>query len=211
MPHASDPRLLALHGLRLKGFAEAASVAAFADLPEGDVVEHLRRAASEGHAVHREGRLTGWTLTPAGRAENERVLAEEIDAVGARDAVHSAYRRFLGLNAEMLSVCTRWQVREVDGAQVLNDHADPAYDEAVVADLAALDRAVQPICAELGRALERFGTYGPRFTHALAKIRAGQHEWFTKPIIESYHTVWFELHEDLLATLGIDRASEVSP
>jgi hypothetical protein len=27
-------------------------------------------------------------------------------------------------------------------------------------------------------------------------------------MIESYHTVWFELHEDLLATLGIQRAGE---
>jgi hypothetical protein len=24
----------------------------------------------------------------------------------------------------------------------------------------------------------------------------------------SYHTVWFELHEDLLTTLGLERASE---
>ncbi len=27
-------------------------------------------------------------------------------------------------------------------------------------------------------------------------------------MIESYHTVWFELHENLLATLGIQRARE---
>jgi hypothetical protein len=27
-------------------------------------------------------------------------------------------------------------------------------------------------------------------------------------VIDSYHTVWFELHEDLLSTLGIERASE---
>ncbi len=26
--------------------------------------------------------------------------------------------------------------------------------------------------------------------------------------MESYHTVWFELHEDLLVTLDIDRADE---
>ena len=29
-------------------------------------------------------------------------------------------------------------------------------------------------------------------------------------MIDSYHTVWFELHEDLLATLGIERSSEGS-
>jgi hypothetical protein len=39
-------------------------------------------------------------------------------------------------------------------------------------------------------------------------VLEGQPEWFTKPVIDSYHTVWFELHEDLLCTLGIERASE---
>ena len=29
-------------------------------------------------------------------------------------------------------------------------------------------------------------------------MRAGDSDWFTKPMIASYHTVWFELHEDLL-------------
>jgi hypothetical protein len=39
-------------------------------------------------------------------------------------------------------------------------------------------------------------------------LASGDRDWFTKPTIDSYHTVWFELHEDLLATLGIDRISE---
>ncbi len=33
-------------------------------------------------------------------------------------------------------------------------------------------------------------------------------EWLTKPTILSYHTLWFQLHEDLLATLGLERAAE---
>jgi hypothetical protein len=41
-------------------------------------------------------------------------------------------------------------------------------------------------------------------------VLTGDHDWFTKPILASYHTVWFELHEDLLATLGLDRASETA-
>jgi hypothetical protein len=40
-------------------------------------------------------------------------------------------------------------------------------------------------------------------------VQSGEIEWFTKPMIESYHTIWFELHEDLLASLGLDRAKEV--
>jgi pyruvate,orthophosphate dikinase len=29
-----------------------------------------------------------------------------------------------------------------------------------------------------------------------------------RPIIDSYHTVWFELHEDLMAINGLTRAAE---
>jgi len=42
-------------------------------------------------------------------------------------------------------------------------------------------------------------------------VSAGDVDWFTKPMIPSYHTVWFEMHEDLLCTLGIERGSEGEP
>ncbi len=64
--------------------------------------------------------------------------------------------------------------------------------------------------AGLAGALDRFGSYGPRFGQALDLLLGGDLDYFTKPIMPSYHTVWFELHEDLLASLGIDRASEGS-
>ncbi len=134
-------------------------------------------------------------------------MADELDASGHRALVQGCYDRFLGLNGQMLAVCTRWQVKDQD-AQELNDHTDADYDAAVMAELAELDAGVQPICAELAAALPRFANYAPRFDLALDKLRAGELEWFTKPVMESYHTVWFELHEDLLATLGINRADE---
>ncbi len=207
MAHASSPDLLALHGLRLKGFAEAPVVGELVGLDADTVTTELTKAAEKEFAVFREGRRTGWALMPAGRVENERLLAAEIDAHADRAVVQSAYDDFLALNGEMLAVCTRWQVKDAEG-QVLNDHSDPAYDNAVIDELAGLDAAVQPICARLVGQLDRFGVYAPRFTSSLEKVRGGDIDWFTKPIMESYHTVWFELHEDLLASLGIDRASE---
>ena len=66
-----------------------------------------------------------------------------------------------------------------------------------------------PICDDLAGCLARYGHYGPRLQNALDRVRAGELDWFTKPMVASYHTVWFELHEDLLATLGIERGSEV--
>lgn len=207
MSHTSDPFLLAIHGLRLKGFAEASTVGALYGKTESDTAAQLSTAADSELVTHREGRMSGWSLTPAGRTREEQLLAEELDAVGGRSLVQSGYDRFLQLNASMLEVCTRWQVKDLE-SQELNDHSDPAYDAEVIAELAALDDGVQPILSELVEVLERFNIYPDRFSFALDKLRGGDNDWFTKPIMESYHTVWFEMHEDLLATLGIDRASE---
>ncbi len=49
---------------------------------------------------------------------------------------------------------------------------------------------------------------GSGLSAALARVRTGDSQWFTSPAVESYHTVWFELHEDLLQTLGINRSDE---
>ncbi len=207
MPHSSSPAILALLGLRLKGFAPTEQVAALVGLSEAAVDAVLQEASASDQAVYRDGRRTGWALRPEGRTEVERLLGQELDEIGCRLLVQSAYDRFLDLNGTMLLVCTNWQVKDAE-AQVLNDHEDPAYDNAVIADLSKLNDAVQPICAELAQELDRFSIYSNRFSAALAKVQSGERDWFAAPIKESYHTVWFELHEDLLATLGIDRATE---
>jgi hypothetical protein len=205
---ASEPRLLVLHGLRLKGFALPEVVAELVGLDETAVAAELAALQESGLAQYRDGRLTGYALTPAGRQENEAQLAAELDASGFREDLTAGYKRFLELNTELLAICTRWQLREVDGASVVNDHTDRAYDESVVVDLGALHDRVTPICDDLAALLDRFASYGQRLGEAFDKVRGGDIDHFTKPIIPSYHTVWFELHEDLLATLGIERASE---
>ncbi|MGH9111637.1 MAG: transcriptional regulator [Acidimicrobiales bacterium] len=210
MAHWSDPRLLVLHGLRLKGVAGPESVADAVGLPVAEVAAGLRALESEGSAVHRDGPPTGWSLTPAGRAEHARLVAREVDATGARDTVASAYERFRALNTGVLDACSRWQVRELAGHTVRNDHRDPAYDRRVVADLAALHRRAERVVSDLAGALERFRPYGAHLARAIAKVEAGEGDWFTKPLMPSYHTVWFELHEDLLTTLGIDRTAEAA-
>lgn len=202
---------LALHGLRLKSMAPVSAVAELFGLDEERLTAELRAAEAAGFARYREGRLSGWGLTSSGRVENERLLAAEVDAAGVLAPLDAAYRAFLAENQKMLATCTRWQVREVDGEQVINDHTDAAHDAAVIASLVELDDAVRPVVDRLAGLFDRFAIYGPRFADALAKVRAGDHAWFTSPMIESYHTVWFELHEDLLASLGIDRASEEAP
>ncbi len=208
MTTTTPPSLLVLHGLRLAGFKAADKVAELVGLAVDDVEAELKGYADGGLAQYRDGRISGWSLTAQGRAEGERQLAAELDQAGCRDEVNGCYREFLALNQQMLAVCTDWQMSD---SETLNAHADASYDAQVIARLAELDNQVQPICARLGQRLVRFDGYSGRLSGALAKVQAGETEWFTKPMIASYHTVWFEMHEDLLATLNIDRASEPSP
>ncbi len=109
----------------------------------------------------------------------------------------------------MLDACSRWQVRTIAGHDVVNDHRDATYDVRVVADLARLQGQAEPLLDDLAGALDRYRPYGPRLRHAVDRVEAGDGRWFTKPVMPSYHTVWFELHEDLLSTLGLDRSAEV--
>ena len=203
-----EDELRVVHALRLKSFADTDVVAEAAGVDQDRAKQVLDELAVAERVKYREGRMTGWMLMPDGRAHGEALLAQQLDEAGKRAELDAIYRRFLEHNQPFLSLCTDWQVRMIDGEQVPNDHGDGDYDAMIIGRLAEADANMQPICADLGALFERFASYAPNFADALAKVQAGEIEWFTKPMIESYHTVWFELHEDLLASLGIDRAKE---
>jgi hypothetical protein len=171
----------------------------------------LDELASSGHVEHRAGGpLTGWSLTPAGRAEHARLLRRELDLTGARPVIATAYRRFRELNPRVLELTSRWQVRRIAGRLVRNDHTDPGYDAAVLDELADVHERAVPLCDDLAASLQRYRRYRPELDSALARARAGDGDHVAKPVLRSYHTVWFELHEDLLVTLGYDRTSEAA-
>lgn len=209
MAYVSDPEFAVLRVLRVKGVCESDIVAGAAGMTADDATALLGLHLAGGLVLRREGRLPGWALTPAGRAADAESAAAELQAAGARPVVERGYRRFLGANEELLGLCTDWQLRPgPDGEQIINDHSDAEHDAAVIKRLGIVDDGVQPVCADLAGALARFAPYGARLAGARARVEAGDVDWVAKPMIDSYHSVWFELHEDLLATLGIERGSE---
>ncbi len=212
-PLASDPELLVLLALRMKSFAVLDVVAESAGLDPDVVGPILSEFAGRELVKYRDGRITGWVLTPSGRAEGARLLDEERSAWPGRVEQESreTYARFLIHNQPFLELCTDWQLVGGAASQVLNDHSDPAYDAEVIARLVAFDAEVQPIFAALAAILARFADYGRRCASAIDGIATGNVDLFTKPLVDSYHTIWFELHEHLLATLGIERSSEQTP
>ncbi|BCJ70294.1 transcriptional regulator [Polymorphospora rubra] len=210
MTRDSSPDLLVLHAVRLRGFADTPALAHRFGLDPGPTGKSLRDHEARGLVQRTEFAGTaGWSLTDAGRAENERLLAAELAQTADPDAVRRAYGTFLPLNGLLRNACTDWQLRPTpDDPLASNDHTDPAWDAGVIHELAVLARALTPVADRLGKVLTRFRGYDTRFSAALARARAGDTAWVDRTDVDSCHRVWFELHEDLIATLGIDRGAE---
>jgi hypothetical protein len=203
-PHATSTDLLVLHALRCIGFAGLARVSEATGLPDHDVESELIDLAVAGLVTHAPGDFGGWGLSEAGYAVDAERISDELDAAGTRSAVAAAYDDFLVLNPELLDLCTAWQMRSVDGVATPNDHTDAAYDSRVLNRLTDFNQRADDICADLSAAMLRFQRYRARLTDALTRAKSGASDYVTDST-GSYHTVWFQLHEDLLVTLGIPR------
>ena len=208
-PHRSDRDFIVLHTLRCIGFAGEESVADASGLGFGETEGRLRDLSDRGLVKLDPGPFGGWGLTESGRLTDQELVRNELDAFGDRDHVRSCYESFLGLNPALLQVCGDWQMQKLGNIPTLNDHTDPDYDAKVLSRLIRIANSAQRICSDLASRLMRFGLYGTRLTTALERALAGNTAYVTDSL-DSYHTVWFQLHEDLLVTLGISREDERS-
>ncbi len=198
--------------------ATAKHRAAEAERPADTELETLQRLRMTGGVARDDlspalcdelaaaGLVAGTTtvrLTPQGRARLGLLLTAE--RVGADTAALSEiYRGFCAANAEFKAIVTDWQLRE--GRP--NDHTDAAYDAAVLDRLDRIHDRVVPVIDRAAAQLPRLSSYRARLEHALSRIHAGDRQWFTRPLIDSYHSVWFALHEELLVAAGLTRAGE---
>jgi hypothetical protein len=208
--HVSTADDLALHAPRVLGYASAKRIAAHFYLDADEVEDRLLDFAAKGWVAHsRFADNSGWHLTDAGRSEDERRLSVELDLAGARDSVALAHQAFLPLNGRFGQACTNWQIRpSARDPMAFNDHTDWGWDERVFRSLDAIDRQLATVTDPLASALKRFEGYATRYSSALAKVNAGQPRWIDAPELDSCHTVWIQLHEDLLSTLGIPRGTD---
>lgn len=207
MAHVSASDLLALHGVRVLGFGSSADVAARYRVDAHEVKEHLLDAEAFGWVARAEfAGSRGWSLTDRGRAENERRLAAELAATGARETVAAAYGQFEPLNTRFTDACTRWQLRPAPGGRLLpNDHTDHRWDDRVLDSIRSTGRSLARLLAPVEAELSRFAGYPEWYNAALAHVERGRTEWVDAPGRSSCHTAWMQLHEDLVATLGITR------
>ncbi|APB00860.1 pyruvate, phosphate dikinase [Nocardia seriolae] len=148
----------------------------------------------------------GFRITPEGRPRLAQLLAEERGTVDAA-AMTAAYDEFCVFNADLKVIITDWQMKD---PATVNDHADADYDAAVLGRLGDTHRTLRPLIARLGGLAPRLSRYLDRLDRAIDRITEGDHTYVARPIMDSYHTVWFELHEDLIGLCGLTRAEEAA-
>lgn len=188
--------LQVLQAVRLKGRVSPADLARTLDAGEAEIEETLRRLTETGLLI--EGSTV--RISPDGRVRLTELLADERRGVDSA-AIDAAYREFGSVNRDFKALVTDWQLR--DGHP--NQHDDPDYDAAVLARLDEVHQRVTPIVAAVTAQLPRLRGYPAKLAAALSKIKDGEIVWLTRPLIDSYHTVWFELHEELILAAGLTR------
>lgn len=200
---SADTELLALHGLAVKKAGSPAAVAAVLGAEEADVEAALEAAVASGHAAGAKGTFM---VAPAGR----EWLDEQYPVVYAEfrenPAATETYERFERINRELLSLFTDWQmIPSAGGERIPNDHSDSDYDAEIVDRLGAQHERAEKVLDRFAGLDPRLGVHKQRLDEAYDKVLAGETDWVSGARIDSYHTVWFELHEDLLRMLGRER------
>jgi hypothetical protein len=188
--------LVVLQGVRLKGRVSRANLATTLGEDPGELVDDLIRSGllADGATLR---------LTPQGRERLDELLTAEREHVD-RAAIAAAYNDFRAVNAEFKALVTDWQVR--DGQP--NTHDDSDYDAAVLARLDVVHQRITPIVTTAAAQLPRLSRYSTKMQTALDNVHAGDTIWLSRPLIDSYHTVWFELHEELILAAGLTRDTE---
>jgi hypothetical protein len=199
----TDSDLLALHGLAVKKAGSPAAVAAVLGADEAEVESALEAAVAAGHAAGAKGTFM---VAPAGREWLDERYPVVYAEFRADPAAREAYERFERINRELLALFTDWQmIPAAGGERIPNDHSDADYDAGIVDRLGAQHERAEKVLDAFAALDPRLGVHKQRLDEAYDKVLAGELDWVSGARIDSYHTVWFELHEDLLRMLGRER------
>jgi hypothetical protein len=191
--------LTVLQAVRLKGRVGLADLAATLGEGADDVAGTVDRLTESGLLI--DGKTL--RVSPDGRVRLDELLATERTHIDSA-ALAAAYADFRTVNAEFKALVTDWQVKNGQP----NTHEDTDYDAAVLARLDDVHHRVTPTLAAAAAQLPRLSRYSAKLQAALDHVHAGETAWLSRPLIDSYHTVWFELHEELIVAAGLTRESE---
>lgn len=116
-----------------------------------------------------------------------------------------AWAGFEALDTEFKKVCSMWQVRQ-DGMGSPNTHVNPEYDFGVLERLREVHGRLREFVRSVSGLEAELADLTVELDNAMARIAEGEFDYFTGVQLNSFHNLWFELHEDLLCTMGLERS-----
>ncbi len=191
--------------LTIKGSAPLDGLVSAVGSKREQVQPILNGLVKEG-LVERAGAT--FRLSRNGKPKGRQLLAAEGRRWGTQNA-GAALDVFHGLDIRMKETITAWQLREIAGEQVVNDHSDDRYDARVIGRLTELHQDTKAWVSSLRAAPKGIRLYLDRLTRALQSARSDP-RFVASPTVDSYHTVWFEFHEALIQLAGRKRSDEAA-
>ncbi|MFE0749029.1 hypothetical protein [Gordonia sp. NPDC058843] len=194
---------LALHGLTLRQLATIEQLADVTGLDSEAIGTALDQAVADGRAIAARG---AYMITPAGREHLDAVYPGAFAALRSDAQLVSTLADFEhGINKKNLALMTSWQTIVIDGTEQPNDHSDSDHDAKVIDRLAQLHDRATVLLAPFADADALCKRFLARLDDALQKVDHGEHDYVSSVRIDSYHTVWYQMHEHLLRVMGEER------
>jgi hypothetical protein len=188
-----------MHSSAVKKNGNRKMLASHAGLSEEVFSNALSTALTTERLVAIEGR---YLLTPSGQMIVLSEYSRFYGQIRSDQMFVNAYTQFEKINMDLKNLITRWQTIELADKVISNDHTDIDYDNKIIDKIGNLHERYQPVLEIMISSLPRLAFYRDKLIEALEKAEDGEVQWVSDARIESYHTIWFEMHEDLLRVLG---------
>lgn len=186
------PVFKVLHALAVRGFATPDQIADSSGVPLADVERILAAEVEASHATANAARGNLHALTGTGKGKY-LLLRDVATDSSTREKITDLYATFLEPNNEFKQLASDWQTsKPADTAERLD----------------AIQGKIGGLLSGLTAVDPRFDRYTQRLTAAADRFRGGDADALAKPMSDSYHDVWMELHEDLILSSGRERTEE---
>jgi pyruvate,orthophosphate dikinase len=182
-----------LRAIGLAGQAEVATVAC----NTGSTTDATTAIVSEAEAAELVvAGPRGYRLTADGRAQVADALAAERAALDPAVTL-DLYQRFGAIDRKFKELVTEYQLSDA-----------PTRLSWAVAGMTDVHPAVQELVARATELVARLSPYRARFDTAMEHLQRGDEKYLVSVTLDSYHTIWFQFHEELIEMAGRTRADE---
>jgi hypothetical protein len=193
---------LVMHGLAVKKHGTPEAIAGILGLDASEVKAVIAQLLEAKRVIEVQGK---YLLTPPARMALDSDYSRLYADLRTNPQFKAGYEGFERINGALKQLITEWQTVAVGGERVPNDHSNKDYDRDIIDRLGQLHERAEILLDQLAGAVPRMKVYRDKLLAALEKAEDGAIAWVSDAKIESYHTLWFELHEDLLRLMGRQR------